>query len=154
MNQPPLLVHYSTIEEYRRHFELKYCRKPILAFDNIPVYFSKKRFNHAFFESSIIEKAKDNFSTIRAERIDWIKATLENPNTEMYCGWNKKRKRYDPRRRVGSLFDDFIVVTYIGWKQNGTLKGEFITAYVADNSINKIRNAPKWNREMLKRKNR
>jgi hypothetical protein len=31
----------------------------------------------------------------RAERMDWIKATLQDPNAELYVGCDREKKRYD-----------------------------------------------------------
>jgi hypothetical protein len=148
MSFPPL-VHYKTESEYFRHYEKIYCVGPILAFDGIPVWFRKSRFNHAFFESSHRDNRKDKFSETRAQRIDWIKATLQNRNAMLYCGWDKSKRKYDPRWRVSVVYDNYVVVIELSKKQDGTLKGEFRNAYVADNSIEKIKSSPKWTVKMM-----
>ncbi|MBN2412622.1 hypothetical protein JXQ31_13110 [candidate division KSB1 bacterium] len=153
MSYPDLLI-LPSIDDYRKYYEDNYCRAPILTFDNIPVYFSKYRFKHAFFESSKRNNIKDLFSIIRAERIDWIKATLTNPDAKLYQGWNKKKHLYDPYWRVNVVYGDFVVIIKMGYKKNGKLKAEFRTAYNADNSIIKIQSSPKWDRSLLKQKNR
>lgn len=145
----PKLLHLQTIEDYRKYYAQKYCKKPIITFDGIPVYFSKSKFDHAFFESSRRDKNKDQFSLTRAKRIDWIEATLTNPKANLYQGWDKKRKRYDPRWRVNVIYEDYVVVLQIRIKKSGFLKAEFRTAYVADNSIDKIRKFPEWKKELL-----
>ncbi len=90
MQYPPL-VRYESEAQYRKHFEQAYCSGEILTFDNMPVRFKKLDFDHAFYES---RKTKDDtFSLKRAERIDWIKAALEDPNSERYVGWDNKRKK-------------------------------------------------------------
>jgi hypothetical protein len=44
------------------------------------------------------------------------------------------------------VYDDFVVVIWMkAPKSNGKLEAaDFVTAYVADHSINKIKNSPKW----------
>ena len=111
-------------------------------FDGFAVRFRKGRFNHCFFESSNRNGVKDKFSKKRAERIDWIKAALEDPNAELYMGWDKKKKRDDKRHRVALVVNDYVVVIRL----HNNKKAQFVTAYVADSlsTLNKIKRNPKW----------
>jgi len=139
MPYPPL-VNYSSEEEYRRHFERIYCNGPVVTFDDIPVRFRKKDFDHAFFES---RQAKDDtFSIIRAERIDWIKAALQDPCSERYVGWDNKQKGYDRKRRVTLVMENYVVVIAL----TAAGAGIFITAFVADSekTLKLIRQGPGW----------
>ena len=139
MPYPPL-VHYDSETQYRKHFEHAYCNREIITFDNIPVRFRKSDFDHAFYES---RKTKDDtFSSKRAKRIDWIKAALEDPNSECYVGWDNKRKKADRRRRVVLVMKNYVVVVGI----SGKCSGRFITAFVADSgrTVQMIRKNPKW----------
>ena len=87
---PPLVL-YKTETEYRTHYERVYCYSPIITTDGIRVFFGKQRFNHAFYVKAGVESGpKDVFAKERAEKIDWIKATLENPNAELFDGWISK----------------------------------------------------------------
>ena len=144
MTAPPALVHYATVAEYKRHFERAYCRTSMTTQDGIRVYFKPQKFGHVFYESSQRDGNKDQFSNVRAERIDWIKATLEHPQAVLFQGWNKDQKCYDPARRVAIAHQDFVVVLEMSLNQAGQLKASFVTCYVADNSINKIRTSPLW----------
>lgn len=154
----PPLVYYRTVAEYREHYERKYCRGNIQTFDGIRVHFSPDRFEHVFYESSTRDGRKDSFSYTRAQRIDWIEATLSHPNADLFQGWDKRRRWYDARRRVAVVYENFVVVVVMGLKNDGRLKANFVTCYQADNSIGKIRNSPVWTREgclrALKRKGR
>ncbi|OOS24894.1 hypothetical protein B0680_03720 [Moraxella pluranimalium] len=144
---PPLLK-YETIAEYKNHFEKHYLRSEIFTFDGIRVYFKPQKFGHAFYESSNYTKgAKDQFSYTRAERMDWIKLTLESPNAEQFIGWNKDTKSYEKTRRVSVVYANFVVVIEIRLAKDNILKGNFVTCYVADASIEKIRKSPKWNKD-------
>jgi hypothetical protein len=109
----PALTVYTTPAEYRQHYEKHYCQEKIFTFDGIRVYFRQTKFGHAFYESSARDGKKDWFSKARAERIGWIRATLENPKAELYQGWNKDGKVYDDSRRVSVVYEDFIVVIRI-----------------------------------------
>jgi hypothetical protein len=145
----PTLTLYATPAEYKQHYEKNYCREKIFTFDGIRVYFRQTKFGHAFYESSARDGKKDRFSKTRAERIGWIRATLENPEAELYQGWNKDGKVYDGSRRVSVVYEDFIVVIRINKtdSQGKPFTADFITAYVADkSSIGKIRNSPKWSK--------
>jgi hypothetical protein len=142
----PALVHYPTSREYRTHYERIYCRGIITTFDGIRVYFSPEMFGHIFFESTLRNGDKDVFSTIRAQRIDWIKATLEHHRATFYQGWIKTRRRYDASRRVAVVYEDFVVVIAMKLSREGELRANFVTCYQADNSIQKIRSSPAWTR--------
>lgn len=145
MSLPPL-VRYATMAEYRAHYERVYCRGDIQTFDGVRVYFSASKFGHIFYESTARDGRKDVFSTVRAERIAWIKATLEHPQADLYTGWDKIARGYDSTRRVAVVYEAFVVVVAMGLNQNGLLKANFVTCYQADNSIGKIRTSPVWSR--------
>lgn len=143
-----LLVQYGTEAEYRRHFERVYCKGPIKTFDGITVRFHKSMFDHCFFESSRRDTNKDTFSIKRAERIDWIKKVLQDPSSEKYVGWDRKKKRYNKKRRVAIVMGNYVVIIQL----TGSDKANFITAYLADTggskgrpaTIDLIRSGPKW----------
>ena len=59
---------------------------------------------------------------------DAYRCALEDPKSERYQGWDKKRKRYDPNRRVPLVMGNYVVVIAI--KKRGS--ADFVTAYVAD----------------------
>ena len=84
---------------------------------------------------------------VRAQRMDWIGATLADPAAARFQGWDKSRRRYDPTHCVNVVFEDFVVVLRLGLRVDGSLKANFVTCYQADNSIGKIRTSPLWNRE-------
>lgn len=140
---PPLLS-LPTVEDYRDYFERNYCRSVVMTHDRIRVYFGRQKFDHAFFESSNRDGAKDVFSAVRAERMDWINATILNPAADRYQGWDARSRSYDPVRRVDVVYEDFVVVLHIGRKREGGIKANFVTCYQADNSIAKIRSSPRW----------
>ena len=146
MPLPPLLQ-YANENEYRDHFEKTYCRQQIFTFDGIPVYIHRGMFQHAFYESTHRNGLKDQFSVVRAQRMDWIKATLENPSAALYQGWDNTKKKHDPKRRVSVVYEDFVVIIRLGLKSGGELKGEFVTCFQADNSIGKIRQSERWTKE-------
>ncbi len=150
MDLPPL-VDYKTVKEYQAHFERVYCRDKIYTIDGIRIYFHPHQFGHVFYESSARDGHKDMFSRTRAQRIDWIKATLQHPKAEWFQGWDNKARQYNPRRRVAVVYENFVVVVMLGLKKDGAMKGNFITCYQADNSIGKIRSAPSWSRAVCVR---
>ena len=143
---PPLLK-YDTIEEYKEHYELYYCKSPIVTLDGIRIFFPKEKFTHAFYESSQRNRNKDVFSTHRSERMDWIKKTLEHKDAILYKGWDKDAKEYLDDRRVSIVYEDFIVVVSLSLNSKGNLKGNFITCYKADNSIDSINKSPVWDKK-------
>ena len=147
MAYPPL-VHGLTPAQYRDRFEQTYCRGPITTFDGIDVRFRKSNFNHAFFESTSKLLKNDSFSDLRAERVDWIKATLEDPHAELYLGLDKENVRHSKSRRVAVVKGDYVgIIAFTGKKTAG-----FVTAFVDTgplpgqnfSSLEKIRMGPKW----------
>ena len=143
---PDLLI-CDDEKRYRDYYRKEYCRKGVVTFDGIRVYFRESRFFHAFYESSNRDGRKDSFSTKRAQRMRWIRATLENPESDLFQGWDKNKRQYDPSRRVCTVYEEIVVILQMRLKGDRTLKAEFITCYLADNSIGKIRNMPKWSME-------
>lgn len=141
---PPAKVKYVTVAEYRQHFQRMYCNGAIVTFDGIAVRFRKEDFDHCMFESSQRDGVKDQFSQERSERIDWIKATLESPEAELYQGWDGKRKCYLADRRVSVVYEEFVVIIQLLRAFSETRRARFITAYLADNNIARIRRGPKW----------
>ncbi|MCW1983819.1 hypothetical protein FHY25_003835 [Xanthomonas arboricola] len=146
MSLPPL-VKYETSAEYRQHYERVYCRGNIQTPDEIRVYFDARKFGHAFYESAGRDGQKDTFSQVRAQRIDWIQATLTHPDAILFQGWDKTAGQVDPTRRVAVVYEDFVVVIALSLKRDSALKANFITCYQADSSIGKIRSSPTWSRE-------
>jgi len=146
MPLPPLLQ-LSDEAAYRQHFVHTYCRGAFETHDGIRVFFRQNQFAHAFYESPNRDGAKDAFSQGRAERMDWIAATLSDPTAVRYQGWVANKRRYDPARRVDLLYEDFVVVLALGLNGAGTLRANFVTCFQADNSVGKIRTSPLWTRE-------
>ena len=141
---PPPKVNYATEAEYRAHFVRVYCRGPVMTFDRIPVWFRPKDFDHCMFESTRRDGVKDVLSRVRAERVDWIGATLTNPKADLYCGWDKRLRRVDRNRRVAVVYEEFVVVIDVHQKPDRTYTARFVTAFLADKSIAKIRGMPRW----------
>lgn len=140
---PPKLVHYATEAEYRMHYEAHYCRATIYTFDSLRVYFPKQQFGDAFYESAD-RKARDKsaFSWSRAERIDWIRAALQDAAAEIYAGWDRDKKVIDRKRRVMVVYGNYVVVLQVNLRR---AKAVFITAYIASAAtLAKIRRNPRW----------
>lgn len=129
---------------YRQYFVNRYVNGTVLTRDGIRVYFDTRDFYHAFFESTQRDGNKDAFSVPRAQRIDWIGATLLEPGADWYQGYLKAKKAYDPTRSAAVAYGNFVVILGFGVRRNKTIKAKFITCYHADNSIAKIRTSPPW----------
>lgn len=137
------LVSGKTVNEFRALFEEVYCNpaKPIATFDGIRVKFFSDQFDHAFYESENWKKGdKSVFSNKRAEKILWIKDTLGDKSAVLKVGWDKKTKSYDRSRRVAIVRNNYVVIIHI----KNAKEAKFITAYEADNSINKILAGDDW----------
>lgn len=147
MSKPSLLI-LDSILEYKNHYESKYCRSEIFTIDNIRIYFSPQKFGHAFYENSTQRQGpKDQFSPERAQRMNWIKDALIDPEALLLFGWNKDKKIYEKSRRVSVIYEGFVVVIELGLGKN-KLKGNFVTCYLANKrTYNLLRSGPVWNRE-------
>lgn len=146
MPMPPLLT-LADEAAYRLHYERTLCNAAIMTHDGIRVYFGRGTFSHAFFESSDRRGADDIFSTVRAERMDWIAAALADPNAVCFEGWDKRTQSHSPKRRVTVVVQNFVIILALSTRRDGSLKAKFVTCFRADNSIGKIRQAPLWTRE-------
>lgn len=143
----PALINYNSIDKYINHFNTVYCKEPILTFDDIPVYFSKYKFNHYFKESTYRNGMKDEFSNKRLPRIDWIKKALQDCSAEFHMGWLKEKQMYIRERRVALVQINYVViVALINNKNKKSIEGKFVTAYVADTprTLEQIKKAPIW----------
>ncbi|MEZ7757298.1 hypothetical protein O5Y58_17415, partial [Microbacterium paraoxydans] len=70
---------------------------------------------------------------------------LADVSLERIQGWLKKERRHDASRCVCVVTEDgFVVVLRFGISQHGVLKANFVTCYVADNSLTKILEGPAW----------
>ena len=144
-----MVVKNYTEEELRRIWAEEYCRKVIKTHDGIRVHFYDSNFDHAFYESSVRNgssnkpKSKDIFSPRRAARMMWIKDVLADKEAKMYVGYDSKIKGYTRSKRVSVVKGDYVVVIQL-YKED---QARFITAYVADNSIDKIKSGPEWTPE-------
>lgn len=144
MNSLPPLLYLNSIEEYKEYFYLHYCKEPVITFDGYQVRFRKERFTHDFYESSRKTGEKTFFSKKRSHRMNWIKITLQNPNSDLRYGWDKKNNKIDQKRRVAIIYHNYIVVINILDKEKK--QAEFVTAFVADSisTYNKLLSMPKW----------
>lgn len=141
----PSLVHLETETDYFNHFVDMYCNAgPIITWDGLPVVFYPEMFTHAFYKrtSKSWKAKKDSFDIARGERIDWIKAVLEDASILPRAGYDKAKGTYDGSRRVTFLTpDNYLVVI----REDGA-KWRFVTAYLVDDSrtVGKILASPIW----------
>lgn len=140
---PPLLK-LKDENAYRLHYVHTLCNQRIETFDGISVYFAPDRFGHAFFESSDKRGAKDIFSLVRAEHMDWIAVALACPDA--LCLQGRNRNKYSPQRRV-TVVEDFIIVISLKKGGYGELKANFVTCFWGNNSAPRIRKSPIWTRD-------
>ena len=54
------------------------------------------------YEGIALDGRKDAFSPARAQRIDWIQSTLEQPNADLFKGWDVAFREYMPGAGHGS----------------------------------------------------
>lgn len=143
MPLPPLLA-LADEAAYRLHFETAYCNDVTVTFDGIAVRFQKADFDHCCFESDRTTRLKAYFSALRAERLDWIRAALQDPTADLFVGWDTKKRAYDHGRRVCVVCGNYVVVIRL----TSASTARFVTAFVADTgrTIARIRTSPVWAR--------
>ena len=135
-----------TEAEWRDLWDAAYCRQCIVTFDGIRVHFYNDNFDHAFFESSDrrrgVNKAKkkDILSMRRLSRFYWIKDVLRDPDAELHVGYDSSTKSFTKSKRVAIVRNDYVVVIQL-YSEN---EAKFITAFVDDQSIDKIKKSPLW----------
>jgi hypothetical protein len=142
-----IVVRDHTEEELRELWRQEYCRQVIHTHDGVRVKFYDSNFDHAFYESSDRrqsankKKHKDILSLVRLSRMLWIKDVLADPTADLRVGYNNKKHALNPKKRVAISKGDYVVII----EMTGEKKAAFVTAFVADNSIEKIKQNPKWN---------
>lgn len=144
MALPPLLS-LPNEAAYRRYFNQNYVRGPaVVTFDGIRVRFFSKMFAHAFFrDSSRTAHDKANFDRARAERMNWIRAVLEDSSVELY-----RRDMKGKIRRIALAFAQrYVVIIQISPRDAHLAR--FITAYIVDSdrALRKMRSNPVWRRD-------
>lgn len=141
-----IVVKDYTEDQLRELWRQEYCRQEIYTHDGVRVKFYDTNFDHAFYESSVRKQSghkqghKDVLSPVRLSRMLWIKDALADPDAVMYDGYESKKKKHNPNKRVSVVKGNYVVVI----EQQKQGHATFITAYVADNSIEKIKQSPKW----------
>lgn len=143
---PPPLLQLPDASAYRRHYVAACCRAAVFTNGGVRVFFRQQRFSHAFYDNWGQGGAKRQFSKMRGERMNWIRDTLESPQTVCRQGWLAKNRAHTPARGVFHLYGDFVVIVRFSLTRSGALKGNFITCYAASDSIGKITAAPLWDR--------
>jgi|GEM_PF-250166 len=154
MSRPPMVI-YKTEAEYFEHYKNIYCRNAIYTSDNIRVYFRENMFKHAFSEcvdkSNPKSKLNSRFNLLRARYINWIKYTLESPDSKLYQGYDNNNKTVMPHRRVAVVNNDKYRVVIEMFYKGDVLCAQFRTAFYADNSYNSIKKSPVWSLEECKK---
>jgi hypothetical protein len=140
MAMPPLKT-FADAVECGKHYKQVYCSGPIPTFDGIMVRFDNRDFLHLFFESRGGGK-KNLFSIRRAERIDWIKAALQDPAADLFQGYDNETKTCRPDRRVCVVSGNYVVIISL----LGDNKAKIVTAFVVDDPkvLGFIKASPKW----------
>ena len=76
----------------------------------------------------------------------YILFVLADKNAKMFVGYDSKTKSYTRNKRVSVVKGNYVVVIQF-YKDN---HARFITAYVADKSIDKITKGPEWHVGIIK----
>lgn len=125
----PPLRHYYNEAEYKFHYRDLYCREEHYTREGDQVQFFEPQFDHAFQDTCRLTNGKIGFCHKRAERIDWIAVALQDSGTSWHTGWDAKKQRFNPMRRVGVAFETYVVVLEFRPEKNCY---KFITAFVAE----------------------
>lgn len=148
------LLLLNSEQEYRAYFYENFCARPLemrVESTVIKVFFNRDHFDHAFFESSQRDRVKDVFSTQRASHMSLIPQLLGDATGDRRAGWNAATKSYNHGRCVVLSAGDFVLVIRIAKTKRGDFRARFVTCYVADSSIGKIRKSPTWDFESAKK---
>jgi len=129
-------------QEYRDHFKQHYVlSSPILTFDSIAVSF-KLTHHIEILRKEPAPGQLRAFCPQRAERLDWIKAGLQDPNANLYFGYDRKRKTVDYNRRVAIVAANYAIII----RMTAQKTAEFVTAYIMDErSLKLATRHPDWN---------
>lgn len=145
----PKFREFATEQECKDYYINVLCKADIRTHDGYKVRFRPNHFNHAFFESDG-KTRRGRFSFYRAKYIDWIRPTIEKPSG-CHQGWDYKKGKLAPFKRVAYRYQTYVVVIeFRRNKKSNKIEAEFITAYDANHSFEKITRQPKWDSKILK----
>jgi hypothetical protein len=142
MSLPPLLT-LPDENTYRAHFVREYCSDPVITFDGLAVWFYPERFDHAFYrDSSPTAQDKKIFDLQRAQRMDWIRHVLYDPNIELY----RRIMSITGKERRIALEPTTPYAVIIQIDSHSLSRARFITAYVVSSSstLANMRANPAW----------
>jgi hypothetical protein len=138
----PRLLSLPDEAAYRAYFEAQYCNTTVVTFDGITVQFFTEIFNEAFYrDSSRTARDKANFDLKRAQRMDWIRAVLEDSSLEVY-----RRAMPSSKIRRIALEPTTPYAVIIQIDSRNARRARFITAYIVDSpsALTKMRSNPRW----------
>lgn len=139
MELPPLLILESE-EEYREHYIRTLANGPaVITPDGIQVDFYEDKFDYVFWgRSSSWQKKKDRFAPERAQRMDWIRPLLVDPNADIRRESGSDYRNY---RLILYYPDPYMVVTKAVRRGRET----FMNAYPCSRErLNEKSKFPKW----------
>lgn len=142
---PPLLV-LPDVDDYRQHYTDALVSQTVYTFDHIRVRFHASSFGHAFFESANRRAGdKSVFARPRAERMPWIRATLESPEATVLAGWLRDKTTVSHDRRAVVVVGEYAVIISLGPRIN---TGTFVTAFpLSHDTAGKLLKSPPWDRQ-------
>lgn len=139
----PTLVLLADENAYFELFKSNYCAQgTVTTVGGLVVKFRERHFKHAFYQAADRKRGdKSVFSRERAERMDWIEVALRDATAELHVGYDNKKKRLCPERRVSISNANYVVICEI--EKSGD--ASFVTAFPAGPStLAKVRRNPKW----------
>lgn len=143
----PDLLNYKYEDEYRDHFKKVYCSGPIVTFDGIEVRFRMNDFLHLFYKENHSDRKRDVFVYQRAERLEWIKAALEDDEASLFFGWDTAKRRVFYDRRVAVVQTNYCVIV----NHTDVNKANIITAFVLDQTaLEKVRKNEYWDTKKVR----
>lgn len=140
---PYQLLNLNHPDEYRDHYNLVYCKGPIVTFDGIEVRFRKNNFLHlCYVDRSGKKGARSDFAQERAQRIEWIRDALLDDKTVLYFGWDTWKQRPMLDRRVALVTPHNYVVTI---QHTAATTADIVTAFLMDaDSVTKLKSNKQW----------
>ena len=138
---PPLLYRPDAAA-YRMHFIRHYCMTPVVTFDSISVEFFPEVFEHAFYrDSNPTANDKAVFDLARAQRLNWIRAVLEEPTCNLY---RRTMPGHRTRRIALEPTTPYAVIIQIDTRS--LTRARFITAYIVDSTraLQGMISNPRW----------
>lgn len=143
----PQLLNFEHDDEYLDRYRDVYCTNPIITFDGFQVRFRRADYFHLFCKEEYEGGPRNVFVPQRAQRMDWIKTTLEDNAATLKFGWDRRTRGTMFDRRVALVQGNYTVTIQFEAADSARI----VTAFVMDvpANVSNLLLQPTWEQDKM-----